>query len=240
MTRYYLPQVPESEEIMLEGSEAHHLLHVRRVQPGNMVTLFDNEENEYQARVVACRRKKVVLEIISSRSCVVEYTLDYCLAQGLLKSKSWDLLLQKTMELNLPALVPMQTEHTAVGDLRAQNPDRWQKILLAAAKQCGRSKILKLLPARTFKQMLEQSQDFDLRLLAHCTPELPHIKEILNQFSAKPQKLLIMVGPEGGFSNQEVNLAAEAGFQVVSLGPHTLRAETAALTAVANLEFYYS
>lgn len=239
MPRFYLDVSPQGKSIELTGGEAHHLIHVRRIQPGNKVELFDKKGNTYQTEVVQVTRKSVHLEIESHASPDLSYKTNYCLVQGLLKKKSWDLLLQKAMELNLPQLIPTVTDHVARGEYTAGSDDRWNKILISAAKQCERSQLMEILPCQSFDQVLESTGHFPLRLMAQCEPGIPSLHSLLAS-QEKPSQIMILVGPEGGFSEREVTLAKKSGVHLVSLGKNILRAETAALAVIANIEFYYN
>ena len=127
--------------------------------------------------------------------------------------------------------------------------ERWQKILISAAKQCGRNLIFPILPSTSFSKVLEKTADIPIRLLAHSKLELPSMKSVLEklaplskekQNTKEEKRILLMVGPEGGFSDREIELAIESKVHLFSLGSYTLRAETAALASIANLNFYFS
>lgn len=240
MPRFFISQTPQGNQVVLTDKEMHHLVHVYRASPGMQVVLFDAAGNEYQAQVTTYNKKEVHLLILTQEQQRHAGSEKILLAQALLKSKSWDLLLQKSMELGLEKLLPVISEHIAAGPETAGRYERWQKVLLAAAKQCGRNNILHIATPQKFATLLQETAHVPLRILAHNDNQLPSLKKVLTQYLAPQQQVLVIVGPEGGFSKQELQQAQSAGVILFSLGYYTLRAETAALSLLATLNFYYS
>lgn len=237
--RFFIDRPPENAEVVLDGDEHHHLAHVFRLNPGDEVRLFDREGREYLAEIAVCGKRRTTLRILGTCESAVEFRVEIVLAQALLKSKTWDDLLCKAMELGLGSLRPVWTDYMAAGPDTAGRQERWEKILVAAAKQCGRTRLLPIAAPVRFGELLEKSGDFPLRIMAHNAPSLPTLKAVLD---SKPgiSKVLAMVGPEGGFSEGEVEQARGAGVRLFTLGPATLRAETAAMAVIANLRFYFA
>lgn len=239
MTHFYIKTPARADEIVLTGPEQHHLTRVHRAQVGDHIWLFDEAGGEYQAEIVGCDSREVKLRVLQRRSANRPAPLRISLAQGLLKSKTWDLLLQKSMELGLDCLRPVLTEYVACGANTAGRCERWQQVLIAAAKQCGRSVVFPIAPLQKFPETLSATSHIPLRLLAHNEATLPSLKSVLDRVEKPVSEILVIVGPEGGFSAKELALAGQMGVQMFSLGAYTLRAETAAMAIVANLRFFF-
>ena len=239
LPRFFIQQADDDSLVCLAGQERHHLVDVYRCQPGTTVELFDAQGYQYQAVVLSYNKKMVQLQILSKHSSNRSKPIQIFLAQGLIKSKSWDLLLQKAMELGLDGLFPMLTQHLGNGKDCAGKEKRWRKVMISAAKQCGRNSIIDIAPIRTFSQILCDTQNFPLRLMAHTELELPTLKSLLEQQQPAKQ-VLIFVGPEGGFSKQEVQQAKNGGVELFTMGSYILRAETAAISLVSNINYYWN
>lgn len=239
MAHFFLEKPPLENEIVLRGQERHHLMDVYRATPGMRVTLFDRMGIEYDAEIISCHEKEMHLRILEKRHPSPPEDLQIFLAQGIIQSQNWDLLLQKAMELDLYGLFPMITQHLGRGKQSAGKPERWEKIMIAAAKQCHRSHFIQIFPMMSFAEVLEKTTSFSLRLLAHPYNAEP-LKTVLDSQSSTPRQILVMVGPEGGFSEGELAQAKEQGIAFCSLGKYTLKAETAALALISNLHFYFS
>ena len=143
------------------------------------------------------------------------------------------------MELGLPYLFPVITKHLASGSQSAGREERWERVLIAAAKQCKRDTLLTIAPPMAFADFLVLTADFPLRVMAHTDESLPSLKTQLRQHTLD-QPILAIVGPEGGFAEDEITQARAHGVQLFSLGRYTLRAETAALAIIANLNFHFA
>ena len=142
------------------------------------------------------------------------------------------------MELGLTGLYPMLTQHLGNGKYMAGKQDRWEKVMLSAAKQCGRSSFIQIAPVMTFSKVLEETSSFPTRLLAHNGKDIPCFKRVLDSLSPISYPILVLIGPEGGFSEKEIQEAVEKKIALFSLGNLILKAETAAIAVIANLNFY--
>lgn len=218
----------------------HHLLHVYRARPGMQIALFDRDGMQYEAVISACNKKAATLEILSCQPPPPPPPVRIVLAQALVKSKSWDVILQKCMELGVYRLVPVIPEHLADGPDCAGHPERWEKVLLAAAKQCGRTSLMPIAPACKLTTLLAVgATSASLRLLAHNDTALPTLKSCLARHPEMSGEVLLLVGPEGGFSRQELAVAQAQGITMFQFGRYTLRAETAAVALVSALHFHF-
>lgn len=233
MHRFFIdPHDIDGPLATLAGPEAHHLRHVLRLTAGDQVELFDGTGAVYQASID--RMGKEIRLAIISRQIFTPAAPSLCLAQGLLKGKKMDFLVQKASELGVTTFVPFHSEHCAVHTAKEAKLARWDKILLESCKQCGRPIPLVVTDLLDFDGVLAQGADYATKIIFWE-------KETTNRLHDFPdltatRSIMALVGPEGGFSSGEVSRAAAAGFIPVSLGGLTLRAETAALAAMAVLQ----
>jgi 16S rRNA (uracil1498-N3)-methyltransferase len=221
--RFYCPDIPREGPVVLRGDEARHLARVRRLGAGCMVEVFDGHGFARAAEVVAADRDRVELapigEPLPDRSPACHLTL----ATAVPKGERFDWLVEKATELGVAALRPLVTERSVV-DPRPTKLDRLRRLSIEASKQCGRSRLLDIGPPTSLAQLVAQPPP-GVRVLAHprgvAPTGWPRVAE-------RPSAVLA-VGPEGGFTDAEVAIARAAGWVLGSLGPTTLRIETAGL-----------
>jgi 16S rRNA (uracil1498-N3)-methyltransferase len=211
--------------VSLSGSEAHHLLHVMRVAPGEQVVLFDGRGGQYDAKVVACGRKTVQLAIGTYRPADCELAFALTVGMPLPKGERQRWLVEKLVELGVSRLVPLVTARSSSKD---ENPARAKlaSYVVGATKQCGRNRLLELAPVCSWEEWLARRAP--RRLIAHAGGR--PLEEI---DLSRPETTRITIGPEGGLTSKEVAEAIAHGWQVVGLGSLTLRMETAAMVLAA-------
>ena len=224
-----------ADTIKITGSDAHHLMHVMRAKAGQLVTVVDDNGQVAAMEMVAFSDSAVTLQLKEHLAADTESPLKIMLAQCLLKADKMDMVVQKAVELGAVGVIPISSQNcVARYDAKkgAARKDRWQKIADEAAKQCGRTALLKVRPIVTLRQFIADMQATDSSLVFFYENENEQsAKEYLRSLKAK--QIVLLVGPEGGFSLDEAKLIEEAGGKSVTLGPRILRAETAALTAIA-------
>jgi len=228
--RYFTEGIIDADRVTLEGAEAHHLLHVMRAEPGAQVVLFDGQGGEYDATVAVCGRASVELEVTAERA--IERELPYCLtlAVPLPKGDRQRWLVEKAVELGVARLIPLRTDCSSVG--RGDHTAKLSRYVIEAAKQCGRNRLMEIAKPVAWQQFVQQSEPLPKqRLMAH-----PGGRP-LDQIDLQPTASALAVGPEGGFTDEEVDLATSAGWKSVDLGGRILRVETAAL-ALASAVIY--
>lgn len=221
----------DREEVLLRGAELRHL-RARRLGPGVEIVLIDGGGRERHATVVAVTRTQAVVRMqpdrpLGSRS--VESPLRLILAQAALKSDKLDLVIEKATELGVTDLVVFTSSH-CVGKPSGERLPRWERLARSAAKQCQRTFIPSIRGPVSFSEILAEERPGVALLFWEDAKADDRL--IVEDVKA-PETVLAMVGPEGGFSADEVAAARAAGFRVVGLGPRILRAETAAIVAVA-------
>jgi 16S rRNA (uracil1498-N3)-methyltransferase len=242
MVRFFVPKADiQGNRGVVVGQELQHLRRVLRLTPGNSITVFDDTGSEHEAVIRSFSSESAAIEIIRSYEAQRESPLDLTLAVGLTKGEKMDFVVEKATELGAQTIVPFVSSY-AVPKLNerkiAARAERWQKIAVNAAKQCGRTQIPKVLPLCEFQEFVGQPWPDTLKLFFWEKES----EQSLRQLRDKPgdaKSVLIAIGPEGGFSAEEAALATEHGFYSVSLGRRTLRAETAAITGLSLAQFLW-
>lgn len=226
--RYYSHTPISGEVAVLDGPEAHHLIHVMRAKPGTEVVLFDGSGAEFDAEIVRVGRSEVELAMHNSREVDRELPVEVTLAVALPKGDRQRWLIEKAVELGIARIVPLQTTRS-VAKTTPQVLRRLQRTVIEASKQCGRNRLLEITPSQSWAELVAAGREVPVRILAH-----PHPTSDCG--SPKPVRsgvVTLAVGPEGGFTEAEVSLAVDAGWQAVAFGPRILRLETAAILLTA-------
>lgn len=241
-TLYVPPPQIHTDTAIIADAEHHHLRNVLRITPGETVRIIDGHGNVYIAEVLDTGTKHA-----SSEARILSYEFhpsvppSITLLQGLPKNDKMALILQKTTEIGVTQIVPLRTEYALQKPSRNRY-ERWQRVVIAATKQCKRAWLPELCDPQTFQASLTQLNHFSLRLLLNPDPNqashTQHIREVLRNAS-QATTIALFVGPEGGFSDQEVSTAIANGCVSVTLGTNILRTETAAIIAVAAIAYEY-
>jgi 16S rRNA (uracil1498-N3)-methyltransferase len=225
------PKDIQGNVALIRGEEFRHLSRVVRKKEGERVMLLDGADTTYEAVIRLIDRIHAECEIIGMQQRANEPRIDITLAVSLLRNPArFDVLVEKATELGVRTIVPLLCERTVP---KSDKHSRLEKIALSALKQCGRSHLPRIQSLISFDVLLAESIDYSLRLIPHEKTEQSQFIGAVLQHHANLKSVLIVIGPEGGFSEHEVSLAAEKGFVPISLGPRRLRAETAAISAVS-------
>ncbi|MDR3404689.1 MAG: 16S rRNA (uracil(1498)-N(3))-methyltransferase [Chthoniobacter sp.] len=239
MPRFYVPpHAWNLDKLALDAGETHHALDVLRMKAGDRATLFNGQGAEATVEFATVDKGKVTLKKISAAKSS-PLACEITLGQAIPKGKNMDLIVEKATELGAAAIVPLLSERTVVrcdaGEALAKR-DKWQRVAVEAAKQCGQNWLPTVAKPQTPKEFFQFGEKFDLLLIASLQPDSRHIKHALAEAGPKkPARVLILVGPEGDFTPAEVNLAKNAGCRPVTLGPIILRSETAAIYCLSVL-----
>jgi len=216
---------------LIRGGEFRHLSRVVRKKEGEHVMLVDGADNSYEAVIRLIDRIHAECEILGTQPRANEPRIDITLAVSLLRNPArFDVLVEKATELGVRTIVPLLCERTVP---KSGKHSRLEKIALSAMKQCGRSFLPRIHPLTSFEALLEEALEYSLRLIPHEKTKQSQFIGAVLQRHADPKSVLIVIGPEGGFTDHEVALSGEKGFIPISLGPRRLRAETAAISAVS-------
>ena len=241
--RFFIPSSewnPESPR--LTGAEAHHAVDVLRLRVGDAVIVFDGMGTEQAAKVARLGRDVVALEPGPvARTAALPCRI--AIAQAIPKGKNMDLIVQKATELGAAAVMPIISERTVVRLDRAEaeaKREKWQRVAVEACKQCGQNFLPVVATPLAMEEFLARHMvDFDLVLVASLLPGARHLKALLAEHievrGNAPASVLLLIGPEGDFTPEEVNRALACGAVPLSLGPIVLRAETAAIYGLSVL-----
>ena len=242
-TFYVPPSQIQSHIATITDSEHHHLRNVLRTTPGETIRIIDGQGNVYTAEVLGTNTNRSLSEArILTHEFYAKPPFSLTLFQSLPKNDKMELILQKTTELGITQIVPMHSEH-ALQKPSQNRCERWHRVVVSATKQCKSAWLPELCSPQMFEASLAQLEKFSLRLL-FISPkhsggaQTQHIKIVLRRVPA-PTTIALFVGPEGGFSDQEVTSLVDSGCVPVTLGTNTLRTETAAIAAVAVVAYEY-
>lgn len=237
MHRFFIPQ-PYGETMKITGVDARHIYTVLRMQAGTKVQIVSDDGVSAVAELIDVNESAVTVRCLEVISESHEPSVRITLAQGLAKGEKMDFIIQKAVELGVSEIVPVAMEHSVVrleGDKAVKKVERWQKIAEAAAKQSKRDIVPRVQPVQTVAQMLANNL-CECKLIAYECEDRLGLKTAL-QRQTELHELLLIIGPEGGIAERELQQALAAGALGVSLGKRILRAETAALVAAAAI-FY--
>ena len=229
-------------EVTLGEDESHHLLHVLRVKAGQKVEVFNGEGGTGLAAVETAGRDAVAVRILE-RSEQKRPAVQFALIQALPREQKMDLIIQKATELGASEILPITTEHAVVHlkqDRSEGKRERWEKIALNAAKQCGTAWLPKIAPAQALPTFLAARHKFDALLVCALDEKTRPIRDTIQSIKARPVSSVgVLVGPEGDFSAAEMESIRAAGALPVSLGGSVLRSETAAIYALSVLRYEF-
>jgi 16S rRNA (uracil1498-N3)-methyltransferase len=223
--RFYVPQpLTEGAMVELEGAEAHHLATVCRLGPGDAVYLFNGDGNEYAARVLEAGRHQARLEVTARAAPPRELPFELEVAAPLPRGDRARFLVEKLTELGARRLTPLATRRSVVQP-RETRREKLQRYIIEASKQCGRNRLMEIGPFTDWPTYCT-ALAAERKVLAHPGGSAGNPAALAVPAGAS---LAVVVGPEGGFTDEEIELARSAGWQLLDLGPRILRVETAAL-----------
>lgn len=243
MSGFYCP--PESIKegyIYLKPDEAHHVYKVMRLRAKDRVVVFDGSSKEYEGVIISAGPKSVTIKIEKTINVSCKEKTQIAIGVGLPKGKKMELIIQKATELGVDKIIPVKTERSQVflDKLKEEKKIvRWQEIAKAACKQSGNLKIPKVDISKSFDEIIKMSKDYKYIIMPCFHKEALNIKDVLeDKKPTKDDKILILIGPEGGFSVNEIKKALENCFLCVSLGKMTLKTETAVFYMMSVFNFY--
>lgn len=236
MTRIYFPgAIPEHRCCELAPAQAHHVVHVLRLEVGDPIILFDGRGTEYDAVISACARNFVEVRVRTQCTTSRESPLQVTLVQAISSGERMDFTVQKAVELGVAAIQPVLSERCVVrlsGERAEKRVAHWQAVVVAACEQCGRNlvpPVHALLPFATWLEKLAAVPGQRIVLL-------PDGDASLHELGPPSAPVTLLAGPEGGLTPAEAADAGRAGFRALQLGPRVLRTETAALAALAAMQ----
>lgn len=232
MSRFFVDKKNISEEsILIDGEDVLHISRVLRMKEGDTLTVCDAEKCDYLCEISNVSKKEIVCKILKKSENQNECACAITLYQGVPKGSKMDLIIQKCVEMGAVEIVPFISERT-VASAKGKF-ERFQKIAIEAAKQSGRGIIPRVSGIVSFEDALSLLSENELSIMAYENCDGKTLKDALR--SKNPKTCGIMIGPEGGFAENEVLSAKEQGADIVSLGKRILRTETAGLSVISNI-----
>jgi len=229
-------KIIKGKEVLIKGPPLE-ALRFQGGRVGSLITLTDSEGNDFRGRIVRLSEKEALVLPFEAFQLPVESPLEVILLQALPEKERMELIIQKATELGVSAIVPFKSERSISleeREVKQKKAHRWQEIAVKAVQQSRRARVPRVEPYRSFQEALNFCGKDGLKILLWEKKGEP-LREILKQ--NHPQKVYAVVGPEGGFTEEEVALAKDKGFVPVKLGQRILRTETAAITLVAILQY---
>ena len=231
-------QEKQTGTISLTGRDAKHISKVLRMKPGEMLDLTDGQGTDFKGEILEISKESVRIQIRDVMDSSTESSVQITVFQGMLKDGKMDTLVRHLTELGITEWVPLRCERAvAVPDDKrsAKRIQRWETISREALKQCGRSATPRIGFPVPMDEVMERAPDFDLKIAFWENAALPS-RELNRHKNRQFQRIAVMVGPEGGFSKNEIERMQKAGFTPYLMGPRILRAETAAIAACTLLQ----
>jgi len=232
------PEAFHKQSVTLTGDEARHLREVLRLKIGDEVFVFDGAGREFRCTVAKAKRDEALLDQCGEVAPTQpESPLNLTLAVALLKGEKFDLVVQKTTELGITSIVPVMTRYADIR-LRDANDaekrvNRWKRIAIEAAKQCGRARVPSMVLPVSFESIISGS-DYSLRVMFSERNGLSFYEAFASL--SGPTSAIALIGSKGGWADEEMSAANASGWRIITLGGRILRAETAAITATVLLQ----
>lgn len=228
------------KQAVIQDEDVKHISKVLRLREDDVIELCDGENKEYLCSIKSIDKNNVLLSILEERKSEKEAPVQVVLYQGIPKAAKMDLIIQKTTELGITEIVPVEMERTIVQFSNEKDKekkvDRWQKIALEAAKQSKRGVVPKIHMPLNFENAIEHCKENQLNIMPYENEDDKGFKSIMESMSKDEKKSLtrigIWIGPEGGFDEDEVVKAVDNKIYPITLGPRILRTETAGLTTL--------
>lgn len=232
--RIYQPGAYENKDLLpLSASASHHVKSVLRMQEGEQLVLFPGDNREFEAVISRIQGKIVHVCVGQERYVNRESSLCIHLAQGISKGDRMEMVIQKAVELGVQSITPLITER-AVVKLNQERMERklaqWQAMVVAACEQSGRNQLPQVNPILQLSEYLQRPLT-PLKFVLH-----PNTQKTWRHYQHQAQALTVLIGPEGGFSEEEINQIVAQHFEPLTLGPRVLRTETAAITTLGVLQ----
>lgn len=242
MRRFYLQfQGAALSDQIMTGKDVHHIRNVLRMRTGDKIVLFNGIGMEARATIRSIEKDCVRVEILDTYPSIDESPLDLTVAQSFLKDKKMDELVRRLTELGTCRFVAFYSKRSVAipGKSKIEERiDRWKGLSVETLKQCGRGQPMEIGFAGTFSELIRSSSGMACRIICWEEESPASSLPTLYKWKSSVGRAMIVMGPEGGFSAEEIAEAGQNGFSCMSLGPRILRAETATLAAVSIMQFH--
>ncbi len=215
----------------IDGDNFHHIVRVRRARINENIMLRLDDGSQVVARIIEIGDSSLLVEIIDKKENINHITINLCV--GLLKGKKFELVIQKSVEIGISRIIPVITERTIpeLKDRAKSRVERWRRIAVEASKQSMKGDITQIEDIRHFSDLLAEIES-DIKILAHPGEESRNIRDCLSRAEKNPE-ISMLIGPEGGFSEKEIQAAREKGWVDAHFGFTQMRSETAAIVLPA-------
>ncbi len=225
MPKFFVKSAFKDGSVIISGDDYKHIVKVHRKLVGDNITLCDGKGTDMNCKIRQISKNEIVLDILEAYECRSEPKTKIILFQGIPKQGKMETIIQKTTELGVYKIVPVQTHRSIVKINISDHKklDRWQRVALEAAKQCGRGIVPKVENVTTLEEAIMQMAQMQLAIMPYENEEKQKLSDLLNQ---NINEVGLLVGPEGGFEQTEVELARSKGIKTVTLGKRILRTET--------------
>lgn len=241
MPRFFIDDENISEkEIKIIGEDVKHIKNVLRLSIGSILTLCDQKGNDYETKIKNIDKDCIHTEAIDKKKSLGEPAIEVVLFQSIPKSDKMDFIVQKSVELGVSKIIPVITERTIVKFTDSasiqKKVQRWQKISAEASKQSERGKVPVVSVPLKFEDAVKCVKDYDLFVIPYEKERQCGIRKVIDN-KCGIKRIGIMIGPEGGYSEEEILKAITLGAEVVTLGPRILRTETAGMFVVSIIMY---
>jgi 16S rRNA (uracil1498-N3)-methyltransferase len=226
---YTPPENISKERLTLLGDECKHIVKVLRKNIGDELTVVDGIGNEYNVEIEKIGKNEIYCKILNKSENKNESKIDITLGCALIKGERFDWLVEKVTEIGVKKIIPMLTERVLIKNAKVE---RWRKISISAMKQSKRGYLPIIEDLQNFEDIIRKSSHYELKIIAH---EKENTKTINNLSGSKIQSSILLIGPEGGFTDEEIEFANKSNFEIISFGKTRLRTETAGVVGVSLL-----
>jgi 16S rRNA (uracil1498-N3)-methyltransferase len=237
MARFFInTSLTLDSEYELPAEVVRHIL-VLRIRPSDPITLFNGNGNDYRATFIKLEKRCAQVKIIAQHPADTESELKITLLMSIIANDKLDMVIQKAVELGCSKFIPVYSKNTQRfnQDKVLQKLEHWRNIIISASEQCGRAKLMELTTPVEFNEAVISCSNIRLKYI--LSPQ--HLGVVEVKQDANVTEVVALIGPEGGFANEEVSLALDNQFQAINLGTRILRAETAAISAISSLQAIY-
>ena len=240
MQKFIIPEITElPSKGCITGQDAKHIFKVLRKKRGDNIAITDGNGKDYNSIILNATPESIEIKIIEESDSITESFIDITLGSGMLKDKKMDFVLKHITQLGVKKWIPFFCERSIPSPniiKMEKRKKRWESIAKESLKQCNRSCLPEISEPLNFETLIKQSENHDLKI-AFWEKSGQKIKTLQN--SVSPKKIIILIGPEGGFSKKEILMAREKGFLSYSLGPRILRAETASIASCTLIQHLF-
>ena len=225
------------DTVKISGDDAHHISKVLRLKEDDEIIVCDKEGTDYHCSIKLISKDEIEAWILKKETSSSEPPIRITLYQGVPKGDKLESVIQKCVELGAFKIIPVAMKRSvAVIKDKEKKKVRMQRIAQEASKQCQRAVVPEVLEVLSFKEALLHAQENDLKLLPYEAENKNKLKDILKQ-NKNSKTIAVFIGPEGGFDEEEISLARQSGFQILTLGPRIMRTETAPLACISAIMY---